>query len=536
MRFYLKELMQLENFQGATVLAGRAGIDNQIGTVNILDSKNSLKHVKEDSLVFYTVDFDLEEEGEIIALLVELSSRQVAAIGAKFHTAERLLSEQVRTKADELRLPIIALPDDFYYIDVVDKIQSYIYCYSIKKFIDMADIHVEFNKYTSKHGFMGVMELLYRLTGLRITMISGEKRSEYPHTFKLERFDYVTAWQESTAITLKNSKYMFGREIRMYGAEKNESLTDGVGIEVNYKDKRSYIWLWKDTRNFSESDFAILGIAAYWYDLINRKTYEIQAELQRNRTDFMNRLLTGDDNNREELFKEAKSLEWELPESASVLLIKSPEGGLKELVSQLNGYLHAKYEAVAMVAKHGSDVIVLLSSFFGNPEEIGSSIMDYTTRKFPDKRFYIGLGRETPLESYPLSYDEAKHAAKIGHATEQNLICFENLNLYRLLYYPHKIEEMMKFYDDYFKPLKDFDAKHTSELIRTAQYYLDSGCNYSLTAKKLFLHHNTVRYRISLVEKLCNIDLKTQDGILSLGTALVLAPLMPEGTAIYEDL
>jgi purine catabolism regulator len=536
MRFYLKELMQLENFQGAAVLAGQAGIDNQIGTVNILDSKNSLKHVKEDSLVFYTADFDLEEEGEILALLEELSKRHVAAIGAKFHTAERILSEEVRAKSDELNLPVIALPDDFYYIDVVDKIQSYIYCYSVKKFIDMADIHVEFNKYTSKHGFMGVMELLYRLTGLRITMISGEKRSEYPHTFKLERFDYISTWQESKAIALKNSKYMFGREIRMFGAQGNDALTEGVGIEVNYKDKRSYIWLWKDSRNFSESDFAILGIAAYWYDLINRKTYEIQAELQRNRTDFMNRLLMADDNNREELFKEAKSLEWELPESASVLLIKSPEGGLKELVSQLNGYLHAKYEAVAMVAKHGTDVVVLLPPIFGNPEEIGSSIMDYATKKFPDKRFFIGVGRETNLESFPLSYDEAKHAAKIGHATEQDLVYFESLNLYRLLYYPHKTEEMMKFFDDYYKPLKDFDAKHTSELIRTAQYYLDSGCNYSLTAKKLFLHHNTVRYRISLVEKLCNIDLKTQDGILSLGTALMLAPLMPEGLAIYDDL
>jgi sugar diacid utilization regulator len=329
---------------------------------------------------------------------------------------------------------------------------------------------------------------------------------------------------------------MFGREIRMFNTTEDEALSEGVGIEVNYKDKRSYIWLWKDSRNFSESDFAVLGIAAYWYDLINRKTYEIQAELQRNRTDFMNRLLMADDNNREELFKGAKSLEWELPESASVLLIKSPAAGLKELVPQLNAYLHAKYETVAMVAKHGTDVVVLLPPVFGNSEEIGSCIKDYTAMKFPDKSLFIGVGRETPLESFPLSYDEAKHAAKIGHATEQDLVYFESLNLYRLLYYPHKTEEMMKFFDDYYKPLKDFDAKHTSELIRTAQYYLDSGCNYSLTAKKLFLHHNTVRYRISLVEKLCNIDLKTQDGILSLGTALMLAPLMPEGMAIYDDL
>lgn len=58
------------------------------------------------------------------------------------------------------------------------------------------------------------------------------------------------------------------------------------------------------------------------------------------------------------------------------------------------------------------------------------------------------------------------------------------------------------------------DIKHLvnedkeKELIKTLKAYLDCKMNYSLTAKQLFVHINTVRKRIDEVKDLINLDLE----------------------------
>ena len=53
--------------------------------------------------------------------------------------------------------------------------------------------------------------------------------------------------------------------------------------------------------------------------------------------------------------------------------------------------------------------------------------------------------------------------------------------------------------------LKEPDGE---ELIDTLKVYLESESNSNIAAKKLFIHSNTVRYRIAKIQQICGIDLE----------------------------
>lgn len=57
------------------------------------------------------------------------------------------------------------------------------------------------------------------------------------------------------------------------------------------------------------------------------------------------------------------------------------------------------------------------------------------------------------------------------------------------------------------KQLSDYDRKKGGELFETLRVYAETGFNKAQAAQMLFIHRNTINYRIQQIEQLCNIDL-----------------------------
>lgn len=55
--------------------------------------------------------------------------------------------------------------------------------------------------------------------------------------------------------------------------------------------------------------------------------------------------------------------------------------------------------------------------------------------------------------------------------------------------------------------LLDYDKKNQSQLYRTLEVYLESEASVQKTAKRLYLHRNTVTYRLRRITELCQVDL-----------------------------
>jgi purine catabolism regulator len=70
------------------------------------------------------------------------------------------------------------------------------------------------------------------------------------------------------------------------------------------------------------------------------------------------------------------------------------------------------------------------------------------------------------------------------------------------------------------EPLRERDRARGSDLVRTLRTYFAAGMNASEAADRLFLHRNSMLYRLERIQKLTGLDLK--DDMIALALQLGL--------------
>jgi PucR family transcriptional regulator, purine catabolism regulatory protein len=133
--------------------------------------------------------------------------------------------------------------------------------------------------------------------------------------------------------------------------------------------------------------------------------------------------------------------------------------------------------------------------------------------------------------------NEARLAVNVGEAEERPLLAFEDTGAYRLLL-PAMSEdpgELERFYAETIEPLSSYDDQYETELVATVEAYLGNDGNVAATAKQLFTHRHTIRYRLERVKELCGHDVSATEGREKLGLGLkamrVLGIPSPRGPA-----
>jgi DNA-binding PucR family transcriptional regulator len=71
------------------------------------------------------------------------------------------------------------------------------------------------------------------------------------------------------------------------------------------------------------------------------------------------------------------------------------------------------------------------------------------------------------------------------------------------------------------RPLVEHDRERRSDLVRTLRVYFAAGANASEAADRMFLHRNSMLYRLERIQKLTGLDLKDPDASLALRLGLL---------------
>jgi sugar diacid utilization regulator len=157
----------------------------------------------------------------------------------------------------------------------------------------------------------------------------------------------------------------------------------------------------------------------------------------------------------------------------------------------------------------------------------------------PGFHLTIGASRRVgdPVDLYRAG-NEARLAVNVGEAEGRPLLAFEDTGAYRLLL-PAMSEdpaELERFYAETIEPLAAYDDQYETELVMTVEAFLGNDGNVAATAKQLFTHRHTIRYRLERVRELCGHDVSATEGREKLGLGLkamrVLGIASPRGPAL----
>ncbi len=154
-------------------------------------------------------------------------------------------------------------------------------------------------------------------------------------------------------------------------------------------------------------------------------------------------------------------------------------------------------------------------------EKIAKQISDHFGTEFYTK-VSIGIGTAVDsIKDLARSYKEAQVAIEVGKVfdTEKNIVSYENLGIGRLIYQlPTTLCEM--FLQEVFKKgsLESLDR----ETLMTIQCFFENNLNVSETSRKLFVHRNTLVYRLEKVRKLTGLDLREFEHAITFKVALMV--------------
>lgn len=136
----------------------------------------------------------------------------------------------------------------------------------------------------------------------------------------------------------------------------------------------------------------------------------------------------------------------------------------------------------------------------------------------------VSIGISTIVETIQdlaRAYREAKIALEVGKVfdTEKNIISYDNLGIGRLIYQlPTTLCEL--FLNEVFK--KESISVLDSETIYTIQKFFENNLNVSETSRKLFVHRNTLVYRLDKIKKLTGLDLREFDDAIIFKVAMMV--------------
>ena len=120
------------------------------------------------------------------------------------------------------------------------------------------------------------------------------------------------------------------------------------------------------------------------------------------------------------------------------------------------------------------------------------------------------------------SYKEACMALDVGMIfySEKNIIPYITLGIGRLIYQlPVNLCQM--FIDEIFGDIEPGDID--DEILSTVKKFFDNSLNVSETSRQLFIHRNTLVYRIEKLQKMTGLDVRVFEDALTLKIALMVA-------------
>ena len=148
--------------------------------------------------------------------------------------------------------------------------------------------------------------------------------------------------------------------------------------------------------------------------------------------------------------------------------------------------------------------------------------IEETLRIDGESSVFVGIGTMAQhLRELAKAYKEAQIAIEVGKVfdTERYVINYENLGIGRLIYQlPTTLCEM--FLQEVFKknPIDALDQ----ETLFTIYKFFENNLNVSETARKLFVHRNTLVYRLEKIKKLTGLDLREFDDAITFKVALMV--------------
>ena len=157
-------------------------------------------------------------------------------------------------------------------------------------------------------------------------------------------------------------------------------------------------------------------------------------------------------------------------------------------------------------------------------KEIFSRIVNRAQREY-GITLRIGVGNSRAyLDEIKTSRNEAASALRAAEVSgsEGNIFFYRDQGIYTLLSHVDDTRILDTYVEEKLGKLLQADELNDGKLSETLENYLNCSCNAKKTAEEMFLHRNTLNYRLKKIREILDCDLEKLDTCLELKLAFLI--------------
>ncbi len=473
----VEQALRMPCLAGATLVAGARGVGCEIRGVNVMDDIDIVRWMQGGELLLSTGYSVRDDPSALCRLVQPLADRGLAALAIKLGLYLDELPPDLQASADRAGLPIITLPPTMMFSDILSELLSSILNRQAVELERSAAIHSRLTAVAAAGGSLqelavAVAELVQRPVAIR----DGNGQT-------LAGIDDVPTGAEASYVT---------RPIMIGNVEQGQ------------------IVMWTEgTEDAQPHQLRTMEQAATVAAMAMAQQRAVLFSERRHRTLLLMQLVSRRPPDRAEIARWAAAMGWDLVAPRAVVLIELENAGAPLRVA--GQPLEDQLIRVVQEASGTGAIIWGLETGLALLVEPGRSlgrvcclIHAAVHRALEGVSVMVAAGRvyDDPGK-LQRSHEEALSALSLGRDLRGRdfVVEHEELGVYRLL---SRLEtaELRRHRDETLARLLEYDRAHSGSLVETLEAFLRCDYNRVHTAAQLFIHYNTLRYRLAQIDRL----------------------------------
>lgn len=545
----LAALLEAPRLAGATVLAGGSGLNRLVRGVSVLEVPDILPWLKPNELLLGSAyalglapDAPAIDQGpQLLQLISDLNAQQLSGIAVELGPHE--LPAQVIELADELGFPVLRLPDEVVFDEVLADVLALLLDRQNQMLSQSDALHqVIASIVLGGGGLPQIAEEVSRLLDCVLLITTPDGRVLADEGAAVHRQAVAEA-----GLFDGSGRFLVERlPIGVHPAQNERGGHIAMTVIVADGVDHGRIVACRQQPLPAETVQALERVAIV-AALTITKELAVAAVEGKFRGDYLRDVLTGQVAADEPVVQHCRSLGWDINRPLVVLVAEldaaepskpgSPAGPSvvhrsqhERFVSAWQQVLRARDKTVPVVG-FSHEVVALLPARTGDQARMVAELVAAVSgdRGGGRQSFSAGVSRRVLDPSQiATGYAQARKAVSVGRRVHGpgSVSHFDSLGVHRLLSLVSDTAELKSFATEVLGVLAGASAE-AADLRMTLQTLLDTNLNVAETARLLHFHYNTLRYRISKLERI--VGPFTTDPNLRLDVALALQVVQMRG-------
>lgn len=551
--FTIETLLKAAPFPGLELAAGKRNTDNVISGANIIDNPDTYDWIRPGDFLL-TTGYLFREDEEQLRLIRELSELNCAGLGIKVHRYWNAVPDRIVAEADRAGLPVVQIPFRYSLSQIVSYINTQLFHREETMLRRYQDDHAAFFRCAVEGGGLDeIARLASERIGDPVLVTDSEWRlltwHELPgdpvpleETLRLVRGE--PCFSEEFTRDVPSDPARLTASLKRHFPDGEGDVVCRLVPVVSGETLYGFITVWETMRKITGMDYVTLEMAAGQCAVERVKARQMEEAAHRQRRSFFDDLLQNRIASAGAIRSMSRihGLDADRPYVCAVIQVDQAE--VEEAAHRRVHELLRLAESTArehgqnLVAFHRMNMVILLIQTRKTAEDqridgrICTFLEDLDDRMEKSRPPYIwqigvsGVCKNALHLSQ--AYNNAVEAIRLaggGAGARRIHYLTEMLSLHFLSSTLDK-NKAAEFVNGTLGRLIEYDRRCKAQLTDTLESYFACGQSIVDTAQALFIHKNSLRYRLERIQKILGSELNDAEYCFTLQLALHLRKLL----------